>query len=93
MSFNGVSQVSSRDIRLLAGTAVAMLLTTATDSQCAGSAAWSLLQITNTGQLLHLIALKGIVHPKIKIQLTHSRHRKLVRTSSPCDISASTIIL
>ncbi len=81
MLFNVVSQVSSRDIRLLAGTAVAMLLTTATDSQCAGSAAWSLLQITNTGQLLHFIALKGIVHPKIKIQLTHSRHRKLVRTS------------
>uniref|UniRef100_A0A671R447 Thyroid adenoma-associated protein homolog n=1 Tax=Sinocyclocheilus anshuiensis TaxID=1608454 RepID=A0A671R447_9TELE len=43
-----LGEVSSRDTRLLAGTAVAMLLTTATDSQCAGSAAWSLLQITNT---------------------------------------------
>ncbi|XP_056313525.1 thyroid adenoma-associated protein homolog [Danio aesculapii] len=43
-----LGEVSSRDTRLLAGTAVAMLLTTATDSQCAGSAAWSLLQITKT---------------------------------------------
>ncbi|XP_073696191.1 tRNA (32-2'-O)-methyltransferase regulator THADA [Garra rufa] len=43
-----LGEVSSRDTRLLAGTAVAMLLTTTTDSQCAGSAAWSLLQITNT---------------------------------------------
>ncbi|XP_059407167.1 thyroid adenoma-associated protein homolog isoform X2 [Carassius carassius] len=43
-----LGEVSSRDTRLLAGTAVAMLLTTATDSQCAASAAWSLLQITNT---------------------------------------------
>lgn len=55
--FNGVSQASSRDTRLLAGTAVAMLLTTPSDSQCAESAAWSLLQINNTGKLQHLIAL------------------------------------
>ncbi|XP_043096293.1 thyroid adenoma-associated protein homolog isoform X2 [Puntigrus tetrazona] len=44
-----LGEVSSRDTRLLAGTAVAMLLMTVTDSQCAESAAWSLLQITNTG--------------------------------------------
>ncbi|XP_039515699.1 thyroid adenoma-associated protein homolog isoform X2 [Pimephales promelas] len=43
-----LGEVSSRDSRLLAGTAVAMLLGTLSDSQCAGSAAWSLLQITNT---------------------------------------------
>lgn len=61
MPFNGVSQASSRDARLLAGTAVAMLLTTPSDSQCAESAAWSLLQINNTGKLQHLIARKGIL--------------------------------
>ncbi|XP_067295364.1 tRNA (32-2'-O)-methyltransferase regulator THADA isoform X2 [Pseudorasbora parva] len=43
-----LGQVSSRDTRLLAGTAVAMMLNTPSDSQCAVSAAWSLLQITNT---------------------------------------------
>ncbi|KAK7164223.1 hypothetical protein R3I94_002828 [Phoxinus phoxinus] len=43
-----LGEVSSRDSRLLAGTAVAMLLGTLSDSQCAGSAAWSLLQITDT---------------------------------------------
>ncbi|XP_067262845.1 tRNA (32-2'-O)-methyltransferase regulator THADA isoform X2 [Chanodichthys erythropterus] len=43
-----LGEASSRDTRLLAGTAVAMLLTTPSDSQCAESAAWSLLQINNT---------------------------------------------
>ncbi|XP_051979593.1 thyroid adenoma-associated protein homolog [Xyrauchen texanus] len=43
-----LGEVSNRETRLLAGTAVAMLINTATDSQCAESAAWSLLQITNT---------------------------------------------
>ncbi|XP_077097436.1 tRNA (32-2'-O)-methyltransferase regulator THADA isoform X7 [Siphateles boraxobius] len=43
-----LGEVSSRDSRLLAGTAVAMLLGTLSDSQCAGSAGWSLMQINNT---------------------------------------------
>ncbi|XP_061762555.1 tRNA (32-2'-O)-methyltransferase regulator THADA [Nerophis ophidion] len=37
-------QSSNRDTRLLAGTAVAMLINTASDSSCGGAAAWSVLQ-------------------------------------------------
>ncbi|KAL7836832.1 hypothetical protein AOLI_G00281160 [Acnodon oligacanthus] len=42
-----LGQTSNRDTRLLAGTAVAMLISTATDSESGGSSAWSLLQVTS----------------------------------------------
>ncbi|XP_072521074.1 tRNA (32-2'-O)-methyltransferase regulator THADA [Salminus brasiliensis] len=42
-----LGETSNRDTRLLAGTAVAMLISTATDSESGGSSAWSLLQVTS----------------------------------------------
>ncbi|KAI4884419.1 hypothetical protein NFI96_026372 [Prochilodus magdalenae] len=42
-----LGKTSNRDTRLLAGTAVAMLISTATDSESGGSSAWSLLQVTS----------------------------------------------
>ncbi|XP_056602907.1 thyroid adenoma-associated protein homolog [Triplophysa dalaica] len=42
-----LGEISSRDTRLLSGTAVAMVITAVTDAQAAQSAAWCLLQITN----------------------------------------------
>ncbi|XP_065106767.2 tRNA (32-2'-O)-methyltransferase regulator THADA isoform X2 [Paramisgurnus dabryanus] len=41
-----LGEISSRDTRLLAGTAVAMVITTMTDIQGAQSAGWSLLKVT-----------------------------------------------
>lgn len=49
---DGVCQVCNRDTRLLAGTAVAMLISVAPDNESGTSAASSLLQITNTGEYL-----------------------------------------
>ncbi|XP_061585131.1 tRNA (32-2'-O)-methyltransferase regulator THADA [Cololabis saira] len=40
-----LGQCCNRDTRLLAGTAVAMLINTASDSRAGGAAAWSLLQV------------------------------------------------
>ncbi|XP_015461736.3 thyroid adenoma-associated protein homolog [Astyanax mexicanus] len=45
-----LGETSNRDTRLLAGTAVAMLISTATDSESGGSSAWSLLQVTSRDQ-------------------------------------------
>ncbi|XP_017580907.2 thyroid adenoma-associated protein homolog isoform X1 [Pygocentrus nattereri] len=45
-----LGETSNRDTRLLAGTAVAMLISTATDSESGGSSAWSLLQVTSGEQ-------------------------------------------
>ncbi|KAM9743067.1 tRNA (32-2'-O)-methyltransferase regulator THADA [Menidia menidia] len=42
-------QCCNRDTRLLAGTAVAMLISTAPESRAGGAAAWSLLQFSHTG--------------------------------------------
>ncbi|XP_044227695.1 thyroid adenoma-associated protein homolog [Thunnus albacares] len=42
-----LGQCCNRDTRLLAGTAVAMLINTALDSRAAGAAAWSLLQVSH----------------------------------------------
>jgi len=43
------AQRSNRDTRLLAGTAVAMLINTAPDSGAGGAAAGSLLKISGSG--------------------------------------------
>ncbi|CAG5923171.1 unnamed protein product [Menidia menidia] len=45
-------QCCNRDTRLLAGTAVAMLISTAPESRAGGAAAWSLLQFSHTGPWL-----------------------------------------
>ncbi|KAK1792285.1 hypothetical protein P4O66_012240, partial [Electrophorus voltai] len=45
-----LGEISSRDTRLLAGTAVAMLISTATDSESGRSSSWSLLQVTSRVQ-------------------------------------------
>ncbi|XP_035385990.1 thyroid adenoma-associated protein homolog isoform X1 [Electrophorus electricus] len=45
-----LGEISSRDTRLLAGTAVAMLISTATDSESGSSSSWSLLQVTSRVQ-------------------------------------------
>ncbi|XP_066509917.1 tRNA (32-2'-O)-methyltransferase regulator THADA-like [Hoplias malabaricus] len=45
-----LGETSNRDTRLLAGTAVAMLISTATDSEIGGSSAWSLLQVSSREQ-------------------------------------------
>ncbi|KAM4746045.1 tRNA (32-2'-O)-methyltransferase regulator THADA isoform 2-T2 [Anableps anableps] len=42
-----LGQCRNRDTRLLAGTAVAMLINTASESRAAGAAAWNLLQATH----------------------------------------------
>eukprot|EP00064_Thunnus_orientalis_P006923 superscaffoldBa00000745_g6942 len=42
-----LGQCCNRDTRLLAGTAVAMLINTASESRAAGAAAWSLLQVSH----------------------------------------------
>uniref|UniRef100_A0A1A7X425 Uncharacterized protein n=1 Tax=Iconisemion striatum TaxID=60296 RepID=A0A1A7X425_9TELE len=42
-----LGQCSNRDARLLAGTAVTMLITTASESRAGGEAAWSLLQVSH----------------------------------------------
>ncbi|XP_040011618.1 thyroid adenoma-associated protein homolog isoform X2 [Xiphias gladius] len=42
-----LGQCCNRDTRLLAGTAVAMLINTASDSRAGGAAAWSLLQVSD----------------------------------------------
>ncbi|XP_041856056.1 thyroid adenoma-associated protein homolog isoform X2 [Melanotaenia boesemani] len=43
-----LGQCCNRDTRLLAGTAVAMLINTASESKAGGAAAWSLLQVFHT---------------------------------------------
>lgn len=42
-------QCCNRDTRLLAGTAVAMLINTASENGAGGAAAWSLLQVSHLG--------------------------------------------
>ncbi|XP_029365595.1 thyroid adenoma-associated protein homolog isoform X2 [Echeneis naucrates] len=42
-----LGKCSNRDTRLLAGTAVAMLINTASDSRAGGAAAWNLLQVSD----------------------------------------------
>lgn len=43
-------QCCNRDTRLLAGTAVAMLINTAPESRAGEAAAWSLLQVFHSGR-------------------------------------------
>ncbi|XP_056233315.1 thyroid adenoma-associated protein homolog [Seriola aureovittata] len=47
-----LGQCCNRDTRLLAGTAVAMLINTASESRAGGAAAWSLLQVSALEPLL-----------------------------------------
>ncbi|XP_062874157.1 tRNA (32-2'-O)-methyltransferase regulator THADA [Trichomycterus rosablanca] len=45
-----LGEISNRDTRLLAGTAVAMLISTAPDSESGAASAWSFLQVSSTEQ-------------------------------------------
>nr|XP_020450271.1 thyroid adenoma-associated protein homolog [Monopterus albus] len=60
-----LGQCFNRDTRLLAGTAVAMLINTATESRAGGAAAWSLLQVSHFEPwLLTVGALQVQCNPK-----------------------------
>ncbi|XP_029018026.1 thyroid adenoma-associated protein homolog isoform X2 [Betta splendens] len=60
-----LGQCVNRDTRLLAGTAVAMLIGTASDSGAGGAAAWSLLQVSRSEPwLLAVGALQAQCVPK-----------------------------
>ncbi|KAG7244081.1 hypothetical protein INR49_006243 [Caranx melampygus] len=57
----------NRDTRLLAGTAVAMLINTASDSTAGGAAAWSLLQVSDLEPwMLSVGALRVQCTPTVK---------------------------
>uniref|UniRef100_UPI003AAEFBF2 tRNA (32-2'-O)-methyltransferase regulator THADA n=1 Tax=Centroberyx gerrardi TaxID=166262 RepID=UPI003AAEFBF2 len=53
-----LGKCSNRDTRLLAGTAVAMLINTAPESEAGGAAAWSLLQVSHSESWL--LAVGGL---------------------------------
>ncbi|XP_026199632.1 thyroid adenoma-associated protein homolog isoform X2 [Anabas testudineus] len=62
-----LGQCLNRDTRLLAGTALAMLINTASESRAGGAAAWSLLQVSQLEPwLLTVGALQAHCHPKGK---------------------------
>uniref|UniRef100_A0A7N8YBI2 Si:ch211-225b11.4 n=1 Tax=Mastacembelus armatus TaxID=205130 RepID=A0A7N8YBI2_9TELE len=62
-----LGQCINRDTRLLAGTAVAMLINTAPESRAGGAAAWSLLQVSHLEPwLLTVGALQVQCNPKSK---------------------------
>ncbi|XP_034026181.1 thyroid adenoma-associated protein homolog [Thalassophryne amazonica] len=65
-----LGQCCSRDSRLLAGTAVAMLVNTAPESRAGGDAAWSLLQVSDTEPWLLIVGgLQVHCRPIVKDRL------------------------
>lgn len=72
LSVCAVLQCYNRDTRLLAGTAVAMLINTAPESRAAEAAAWSLLQVSSTGGLLCRTRTEGSSNLRKREALTMS---------------------